>query len=192
MPPKKQQPHDRAGHPEAAARVVLPGVPGAPPHGRAGAGLGGGDQLGQVRTHGPGRCGRTGGGSVAARQRALSRCNPILLGRCRAEAAASWTPPRAGRGSARACVQGPVTWADERQRRHGHAKQRRVLVAATRRSDLRLGHPLVSRQRRRAAPEYRANPAASRHQVRLLQVRRTRALSYLAIFQLAEGAAPFS
>ena len=33
---------DRAGDPEAAARVVLPGVPGAPPPGRAGAGLGGG------------------------------------------------------------------------------------------------------------------------------------------------------
>ena len=36
---------ERAGDPEAAARVVLPVVPGAPPPGRAGAGLGGGDQL---------------------------------------------------------------------------------------------------------------------------------------------------
>jgi putative transposase len=36
---------DRAGDPEAAARVVLPGVPGAPPPRRAGAGLGGGHVL---------------------------------------------------------------------------------------------------------------------------------------------------
>ena len=35
----------RAGDPEAAAGVVLPGVPGAPPAGRAGAGLGRRDQL---------------------------------------------------------------------------------------------------------------------------------------------------
>ena len=31
---------ERAGHPQAAGRVVLPGLPGAPPPGRAGAGLG--------------------------------------------------------------------------------------------------------------------------------------------------------
>src|SRR5215472_11196108 len=102
-----------------------------------------------------------------------------------------WPRPaaRAAALSAVDAIQGPATWADERPRR-GHTQQRRVLVAAARRSDLRLRRPLVSRERRRAAPEYRANLAASGHQDRLPQVRRTRAPEYLAILQLAAEAAP--
>ena len=64
---------DRAGDPQAAPGVVLPGLPGAPPPGRAGAGLGRRDQLpaGRLDPAGgeAGRLSRGGGPVQVAGQR---------------------------------------------------------------------------------------------------------------------------
>ena len=86
---------DRAGDPEAAARVVLPGVPGAPPPGRAGAGLGRGDQstCWASRPGGWRSC-RLPRGRRACRSRRSARWPRSWTSWWRASGPGRWTPGR--------------------------------------------------------------------------------------------------
>ena len=164
---------DRAGDPQAAPGHVLPGVPGAPAAGGAGAGLGGRDQLpaGRVDQAG-GKAGCLAGGTSLSKSQ-VSLMAADLDEMVEGSAPGSWIPGRTAPMDRRADPEGPRGRLDgerarpdrhrrQRRRRAGDPGHRRRLVPGRRRVvgvPARTGRP---RPVRRAARHLRLPPGPAR------------------------------